>query len=371
MRALLMPEPGFAQRERALLRRLAAGLADEGVRVLHAVPSERLPQGVSAGSSLGVFATDIGYEDRGLPLTGGLRARALLADASRVPVGTGLDLVHAWGRPLWDMAWRISEGARCPLVLEVWSGEQAIGAVSWVTPKARGGDAHAARVWFSAADDRLADRLRATLPATHVPRVVACPWGVHAADELRAQATASPGATRLLALHTGSNPCDLRPLLSAVREAAAQHDIALVLDHASAQRCDAWAIARQLGVQARLSVVPGDLQAWDPVLACEALLLPASAGEQSGLTLAMQGAGVPVLCAPDALASNLSAESGGAHVVTPPTTEGWARALARVLGDAREAHAIGEQGRRHIAHMRHVSTWVQGVVKLYDRARGA
>lgn len=72
MRAVLVLDSLFATRERELISRLEIGLADEGVRVAHAVPWTDL-----IGQQAGLYSVSVGYVPTGLPFTLPQRARML------------------------------------------------------------------------------------------------------------------------------------------------------------------------------------------------------------------------------------------------------------------------------------------------------
>lgn len=387
MKVLLLADPAFASTEHALLRRLAAGLADEGVRVLSAVPYDDLPEGVSYGSRLGVFATDVGYAPTGLPLTTPRRARDLLAKVTGGTSPERLDLVHAWGQSQWEIAWAVAQAASCPMLLEVWDWPSARAAVSFVTRLARLGRA-VGTIRLSAADTELAAALTALLPPAAQGMVHACPWGVHLAEhtaEHTAEGSATApegndrtGGTRVLALWPGPATdgarTPVRALLQALaarpsRSGPSGEGLLLVMDQASAQQTGAWADARKLNITEWISVVPGHLTQWDALLDTAAVILTGAQGEQAGLVLDAMAASVPIIARADARVSFLSAAHtpACAQLVTSDDSAAWSAALAAVLDDPARAASLGQAARALIERERLGFHHVTAVVRLYDQ----
>ncbi|MCC6833323.1 MAG: hypothetical protein IT200_18460, partial [Thermoleophilia bacterium] len=98
MRVLFLLDEVFATRERPLIERLEVGLADDGVRVIRAVPDtlRDAPPG-------GFFVETASFALRGLVVSRRARAQRLLDQ-----VGTGpdkpIDVIHAMGGAAWAFA---------------------------------------------------------------------------------------------------------------------------------------------------------------------------------------------------------------------------------------------------------------------------
>ncbi|MFZ4576290.1 MAG: hypothetical protein ACOYN0_18040, partial [Phycisphaerales bacterium] len=101
MRALILADEFFASRERSLLSRLEIGLADEGVRVIQAIPET--VEGVGGDS---LFSTVVRYSTRSLALTRSFAARKLVRSVMNQlgedDDGT-VDLVHVFGGAVWGL----------------------------------------------------------------------------------------------------------------------------------------------------------------------------------------------------------------------------------------------------------------------------
>ncbi|MCU0688685.1 MAG: hypothetical protein MUE97_02940 [Phycisphaerales bacterium] len=394
MRALLITDPGFARREAELLNHLATGLADEGVRVFNAVdqdepeatpttsplPRASMPFGRASvpgagfgpasgpgriGSRLGLFATDVPYAARGLPFTATARARQLAQRASSLPVGRGLDIVHAMGTSTWDTARLVAIETGASLVLEVWSGAMIQRAATWLSPL---DSRWQANVWLSVADDALALAASVRVPGVSKQRVVACPWGAHVSPDPHRPMDLQAEATILLWAGEAWSGSVEQALRGITRWAQQSGRTPLILtDGPTARRLNLWAEAGRLGLREALSLVPGELADWHPALDADVLLIPGAIGEQSGLVLAAQGAGVPIIARADELAGNLI-DNVSARLVMTDSPQGWGDALA-LLGDPAGATGLGHATRKFITEHRLAFQHVSRAVAMYDRCR--
>src|SRR5213595_3029987 len=95
LRVLILADEFFASRERGLLTRLEVGLADEGVRVIHAVP-----EGTKTEAPGGVFSRVLTYSPKTLILTRSLAVRKLgraIADMDETEEPGDIDIIHVFG----------------------------------------------------------------------------------------------------------------------------------------------------------------------------------------------------------------------------------------------------------------------------------
>jgi hypothetical protein len=417
VKVLLLADPEFARAEEALLRRLAAGLADEGVRVFSAVPRESVPQGVSYGSRLGVFATDVAYDATGLPLTTAWRARALLERVATGVTPGPPDLVHAWGRSRWEIAWAVAQAAGCPLLLEVWDWPTARAAVAWLGRLARLGRGVGA-IRLSVADPALGEHTQRLMPPAAQGLVHVCPWGVHLGED---PADAADGAFERDASSAGPHPVlastlarvlapalalwpgglgdtaqvDTFGFMQAVAARSPGEGLLVVVDQPSIERTTAWADARRLKITERLVVVPGHLAHWqaqwtaqtEAALEVQALVIPSNNASQSGLALEAMASGVPLIARADTRVSYLTPQAAKPQPVTTdprasdqhtpdrPVAElvrsddpvAWAGALAMVLDDPSHAATVAASARRFVKEQRLGFHHVTAVVRLYDQ----
>src|ERR1043165_6552666 len=120
MRVLILADEFFASRERVLLTRLEGGLADEGVRVIHAVP-----EGTKAEGPEGVFSRVLTYSPKTLILTRPLAVRKLgraIAEMDETEEPTDIDVIHVFGGSVWGLGADLALEVGSALALEVWRG---------------------------------------------------------------------------------------------------------------------------------------------------------------------------------------------------------------------------------------------------------
>src|ERR1051325_8085310 len=101
MRILIIADESFAARERAMRSRLEVGLADEGFRVIYAIP-----RCAAHWHGPDLSAQTIPYESRGLAISRSWRAQQLVTAARKLGTDAErpFDLVHAFGHGCWPMA---------------------------------------------------------------------------------------------------------------------------------------------------------------------------------------------------------------------------------------------------------------------------
>ncbi|MCW5765128.1 MAG: glycosyltransferase [Phycisphaeraceae bacterium] len=360
---LVLPDRSFLRRERKLLSRLEIGLADEGVRVLHAVP-----HGWSSESeAVGVYSTPIGYNDTGLPWTEGLRAgvliRSILSAAPPGPDERVFDLVHAFGEQSWPLAAELAVRTGTVLVLEAWRpscGRLLLRTLGRV--KSSGG---ADRAVVIAADDRLVQPLARVAPgATIVP----APWGVHLPESINPPPR--PGQTRsAVLLASGAQASAVHAAfagLAALTEHGAEPavDLMVFADADCASRCGLWKLARTLDMHRRLSIIAELEGKRELVLQADALVLPETLGEQRTLVLDAMAHGMPVVAAPDPGLSAIVPATTCATVARP-TADAWAGALRPVLGAAPQA-PFAASARQWVGANRLASAQVAAVLRVYQ-----
>src|SRR5262249_14945214 len=118
VRVLILADEFFASRERGLLTRLEVGLADEGVRVIHAVP-----EGTKAEAPGGVFTSVLTYSPKTLMLTRPLAVRRLgraIAEMDETEEPTDVDIIHVFGGSVWGLGADLALEIGSALAVEVW-----------------------------------------------------------------------------------------------------------------------------------------------------------------------------------------------------------------------------------------------------------
>jgi glycosyltransferase involved in cell wall biosynthesis len=386
-----MADRRLATREREMLARLEVGLADESVRVLHAVPREVLGQserlvnsGISLGSrsgwpgagsgeladaGLGLFSTPIGWETGRFAFGRSGRVDRLHTAIRASLENTAddrVDIVHAFGAGCWSEAAELSVRLSANLVIEVCESA-CIGRASGFALGSGGG----LTPTFLTGEGAVRDALLKRAPKARVELV---PWGVHAPKAPREPAPINrPLGIAILA--DGSDARSVMHLLAGLQQSFArvrQHlaglEPILLLDAAdtSARRtASAWAQARRLSLLDRLTLV-GEMEARrEPVLDMDMLVLAGASGRQRTLTLDAMAAGVPVLARADPFVRTLSPETS--KLVHDSSAAAWNDAFQDLLrhDDARlkqiaNAHAFVKQERL-------AAFQVAGMLKVYDQ----
>lgn len=398
LRVLLLPDRSFASRERALLERLSVGLADEGVRVFQGVPGVGLDADQLGTQRLGVFATPIPFADRGLPWTQGLRAGRLAEAVAGASVATaagawgsggppapvagdhygGVQIVHAFGVSMWDLAWHAATRMGASLVVEVFSGACVSAAQSWARRRSHrdgvggGGAWGGPAVWWNAADPALGAALSRVLAGTQAGlRVASNAWGVHVPGEPHDPIDATRTGTLILWCGSGARGSkDVAPLLEGVRvRAQSPRGLMVLANEATADRLGLWSLAQLMDLSSCLSVVPELTERWDLTLEADALVIPSADGEQHGFVLDAMAAGMPVVARADDLASHL-VDRETALLVRDGDPVSWRTAVSEVLDMPERAVALGSSARQFVREKRLASGWVAGVVATYGLAAG-
>ena len=359
MRVLILADTLFASRERSLLARLEVGLADEGVRVLQAVPRQ-----VVLRSPPGVVARTIAYTPRAFVLTRGLAVRRIARDVERALQdgsgggggdvgGDGIDLIHVFGGSAWRLGRDLASELGCPLAVEVWRYGLCARAAEW------GGKPRNAPTLL-APDGTIERHLRKLAPRA---RVFAAPWGVLPAD---ARDILRDGRSpSMMMVGTGR---DAGAFCAALRGAAPvlrEHPDAIVFcDAQAARKADLWSEARRLGVLDRLSLIEDLEGRRDLLLQGDILVVPEAHGEQRSIVLEAMAHGVVVAAARDPQVSML-VEGRSARLVDGPVAQQWSAVLGDLLADRQRTRLLAQGAQQFVRHHRRASDHVRAVMAAY------
>jgi hypothetical protein len=364
VRALILPDRQFALRERAMLARLEIGLADEGVRVLHARPAS-----TPATELSGVFSTALAYADHGVPFSTSWRAADLLeAIDAAAPVEQGerlFDVVHCYGKGSWRLGAVAARAVGAALALEAFDADTAAAAVFIRTNRDRPAGRRVPGTVAVAADEPLRARLARGLRGDEVAGV---PWGVHVPD---AAEYARPKAVNAIAIiASGRQPEAVRAMVTGIAAAVlSRPELMLLADAELARSLPLWKWCRKAGIAERLSVV-ADLEGRrDMVLQADALLLPEAIGEQRSLVLEAMAAERGVLVVDDPQADPLHPTRCGV-VEAPAGPAQWASAFVQFVDDVPMRQSRAAEARRWVAGERLASTQVKALLAVYDRVVG-
>ncbi|HYE03604.1 MAG TPA: glycosyltransferase [Phycisphaerales bacterium] len=358
MRVALLADESFALREHAMLARLEVGLADEGARVVRAVPSRVVDM-----SPAGLATPVVGYEPRGLAWTrraraGRLGERLAAALGFEAEPGEGwLDVVHALGTEAWPVALELARLCGAGLALEVFDAAGLRAARDLARTDLP------ARVVLNAADDALAAALHTTRAPAEVNLAA---WGVHVPESERPPIDAR-GPVAVAVLCTGAEPRGVHAMLEGLAAVCADGtDLMLFVDAQAGRRAGVWPRARALGLLDRVSLV-GNLEGYrEPVLHVDVLVQPEAVGSHHSLMLDAMAGGVAVVARRDAMVSALI-DGVTARLVGAPTPQGWADAVRGLVSDPAGGAALAASARDWIRRHRTASGQVAAVLGAYAR----
>lgn len=385
MRVAMLMDSSFAARERAMLSRLEIGLADEGVRLAHAVPQSAL-----ARESVGLYSVAVGFPERGLPFT--LRQRAddlcgQLLGALDLESPTDLDLIHVWSdlggasapvstalgkfaqgsyHPI-DLGFELARRTGAGLVIEVWTSRLlnrlpalfARAAAMRIDLLASFPDATMAKA--SGLDQRIA---RSGLTSV-------CPWGVRPSDEPHQRWSAD--TTPALGLITDGSPLPrltavLTGLAALTSAPGAGFEPPMIFVGAEDRSADLlWRAARKLRLLNRLTLVPQVEAFREPALDMDALLFPGACGTHRTLPLDALASGLQVISGGDTIASYLQDPAIVELVTEPLRPQAWEAGIRRALSmDAASQAARVAGARAWVRAERTCSAQVACVLRAYE-----
>lgn len=355
MRALIIADESFATRERAMLARLEVGLADEGVRVVHAVPKS-----APAPSGEEMYAKSVTFEHRGLVIGKRPRARRLIRAIEDLRLGDGdrpIDVVHIFGAGAWPVGLEVAGLTGAAAVLEVFDL-----ALVPAAARARVPGADSPPHICLAPDAALERLLRQESPGTQI-RVA--PWGVH--TPAQAREILAPGrAAGVMVACTGRDSAALAAAvqgLAAVTQA--QRELMIFVDAEAARRAGLWPLVRRLNLMDRLTLIPEMEARRELALRGDVLVTPEALGDHRTLTLDAMAAGMVVVAAADPAVSSLI-DGVTARLVNKPDPDAWAAAVGALLGEPASARALASSAREHVRQHHRASAYVSAVVAAYE-----
>lgn len=358
MRVVLLLDRPFARRERALIARLEIGLADEGIRVIHAVPRQMIES-----ESVGLYSRAVGYDDAGFPLPRRVRVRNLLealrqADDDQDPQGEPIGIIHAFAPSVWRLGVDAAAALNCAAALEVWSiaGVPAAAELSRLPAHPR------LLVADGAVFDALAHRTgRARGGGSD--RIMLTPWGVHGEPRERTPAEAVGIVMLVDAVHPPAFDAALTGLAAACRR---DPRLIVFINAGRAASHAVWRRLRRLGIADRTSLITDAEARRDAVLRLDALVLAEPSGRIRSIALDAMARGVPVIAAADPGVSHLI-NGVTARLVGGMDAAEWERAIVGIGEPA--ASGLTELGARASAWVREnrsASAHVQSVLHAYE-----
>lgn len=355
MRVLHLTDQGFARREAAMLRRIEIGLADEGVSVFRAGPLEE-----AEDSAPELYRRSLGFPKASPWTTRRWRSRWLLNRLEEVaPVADGplVDVIHAFGGGVWDLAFEVARQAQRPLVLEVWRARLAHRAGSL------GASRFSAPLLLSTPDERIEAELSGA--GLNVP-VRLAPWGVHAPAREPARSRAPDRAPSVVIVGSGRDAHAMRACVRGLGLTVKRWpNLLIFVDASTVQRAKLWPLFEECGLLGNVTLVDELEFHRDLALKADAIALPEALGEQRTLPLDAMAAGVSVMAAPDPFVSWLI-DARTAVLVHRPEPTAWGETASAVLAGGEAASEIQRSAWAYLRERRLASRHVASVMDVYE-----
>ncbi len=348
MHVLLLADGPFAEHERALLERIAAGLLGEGVRTTLAVPK-------NAGAAFTTVSDPIRYSNRGLIFTQRIRAQQVAAKiVGGAPDPRGMvSVVHVLGGGAWTMGQELADIFQAALALEIWRG----GLIERTTPLKPAGTP-----LTLIAPDRPIERALIEQGITLPIRVA--PWGAYAPP--RPTPILKHGRNISIVFCSSGRDTDrCREAFEGIgRVVAERDDTMLFVAESAARRAGLWSIAEKLKILDRISLMDRLEDRRDLVLRCDLIVYPDARHEQRTLLLDAMAHALLIIAAPDPMVSVIQDELTVA-CPTALTPVGWADTLRARLADRPGSVAIGLSAREYVRQHRRASGHIAALIDAY------
>lgn len=363
MHTVIIADKPFAIRERALLARLEVGLADEGVRVVHALPAEHAA--ASTTEAVGIQSTVVGFQELGLPFSLRGRAAELLGTIDALTEATlPINVVHAFGGGAWPVAIELAHQARAAVLLEVWRPGLIASAAAAAQASRSSGFAPPE---FMVSEPPVGEAIVGRFGGA---KVHSAPWGVHGPAQPRPAYTGDRPLSVAMLCDTG-DPRAARPALEGLVRATSGGGEVLVFagieDETSRRETGLWSLARKLDIVDRFSIAPDMEARREPILQVDLLLLPEAGGRQRTLVLEAMAAGTVVIAAADPYLESLS-EGITAHLVRTPSADAWATAIGSAIDGGRAGASLVQSAHQYVRSQRSASRHVAEVLRAYQAA---
>ncbi|MEO1235219.1 MAG: glycosyltransferase family 4 protein [Planctomycetota bacterium] len=354
MHAALLANTAWLDDELAAFGQLSVGLVDEQVRLTRVVPEHFAGLGADGASLLGEKRT--WAESRSAIVNH--RRLVRMADALDA---SGVDLLHAMHRDLWQPAAVIGDQLDLPVVFQASSLGDAADAArlsKQINPT---------RCVFVATTEPIADELRRK--TQNLVRIETVPPGVHVGDP-KAHGR-SPGESPCFAV-CGDGVLDdayVELLEGITRVVAERPELLFFMDGQKSDQHQLWKAARRMGLLGSLSFVPRKMGHRELLLMADAVVHPQTQGRSRGLTLMAMAHAVPVLAAADDALDYL-VQDHTAWIVDQPDSESWAELFDRLASAPDAAADLGMRARAWVHDERLASDHIERTLTLYRSATG-
>jgi hypothetical protein len=352
MRVVILLDRPFARRERRMLSRLEIGLADEGLRVIHAVPMEILRT-----EPVGLYSHTVGYEPAGFPVSLRFRANQLVAslrDAVDDGYDQAIDLVHIWSPDVWRLGLEVASQLDAAATMEVWS----TAAVARLGERLN----HPVRPAVTVGDAQLARTIRAKYPTATIHDTL---WGVHGEVIERPPPTADR-ALALLMLVDGSNPAFLDAALRGLASICRRDErVMAFVNTERAQGHVVWKLVRRLNLSDRVSLIPDAEARREAILNLDGLIIAEPGGRLRSMALDAMACGMPVIAAVDP-ALGIFTAGVTARLVARPDAAEWESAINSIVSGSEEIEHLRRAAADWVVANRAASAHVSSVLRVYE-----
>jgi hypothetical protein len=352
MRVLILADEFFSSRERGLLSRLEIGLADEGVRVTHAVP-----EGFQAEAPEGVFSRVLTYSTKTLLLTRRLAVRKLVRALEEMDEKEPIDIIHVFGGSVWGLGRDLAIEMGTGLALEVWR--------AGLIERARSVRMEDGDVPLLLAPDPAIERALAQLPTgANLPISRLATWGVLTPATPR-EIFPPEKAPSIMLVGSGRDHAAFRAAVEGIASVAKDNpDLLIFCDALAARRSNIWPLARKLGILQNLSLIDELEGRRDLLLHGDVLVQPEAHGEQRSILLEAMATGMVVIAAADPMVSALQ-DGVTARLVSKGPGQ-WSTVLRDVMMNPERARGLGRSAREFVKTHRKASDHVRAVLAAYE-----
>ncbi|MBL8963939.1 MAG: glycosyltransferase [Phycisphaeraceae bacterium] len=354
MKVLILTDELFATRERAMIGRVELGLADDGFRVIHAMPA-----GINLGESGPVVSRYVPFETSPLAAFRRIMARRLamtIADPDAEEDDQPVSVVHVFGGSVWDIGQEIASELEAELVLELWRPaliDKALRVASSMTT----GSPPVFTVPDVAAERHVRERCpRLTVRAT--------PWGVHVEDPAHLVLPQGRSPAAVMIGSGQDRPACIAALTGLAQVIPTRRDLMIFIDARMVRRGDLWPVAKKLGLLPSLSLIQDIEARRDLLTQADLLILPEARGEHHSVVLEAMAAPMAVIAADDSIGAIIHERT--ALLVARPDAATWSDTIRGLLSDPARANALANSAREYVRQERTVFRHVRGVIELYQ-----
>ncbi|MCC6427607.1 MAG: glycosyltransferase [Phycisphaerales bacterium] len=355
MKILILADEIFAMRERAMLSRLELGLADEGIRVIHA-----LPESASHREPAGVFSRSVAYETSKIGPLRRMLARRLAAtirDPEAEEDDQPVSIIHVFGGSVWDLGLDLATELDSELVLELWrpalrERAEALAAARREKP------------WpVFAVPDPMIERQISDKGSRLTVRTT--PWGVHMEDQ--AHRLLPPDRVPAAVIIGGGHD---RAACTAALQGLAQviphhREFMIFIDSRVIRRGDLWPIAKRLGLLPSITLIEDIEDRRDLLTQADLLILPEARGENHSIVLEAMAAPMALIAAADPSVGTLI-DGRTAMLIPKPDPGLWTTAIRSLLSDPDRTNALALSARDYIRQERSAFRHIKSVLDLYQ-----